>query len=93
MFQSYKAVKQVLYFKLVVDALSSVQLLVCLKLSTYPSAVLYKAILGEPRAERSTVLLLLNHSGHSITAIAYLLIRRQSINFISRYSQGFALKL
>lgn len=74
MFRPHKAVKQALYFKPVVDALSSVQLLICLKLSTYLSAVLYKAIFREPSAEHSTVLLLLNYSGCSITAITYLFI-------------------
>lgn len=75
MFQPHKAVKQVLYFKPVVDALSSLQLLICLKLSTYLSAVLYKALLWEPTAEHSLVLLSLNYSGCSITAIAYLFIK------------------
>ena len=90
MFQPHKAVNQALYFKPVVDAFSSVQLLVYLKLSSYLSAVLYKAILGEPRAEHSTVLLLLNYSGCFITAITYLFIKR-----IEQFKciQSFALKL
>lgn len=62
--QQHKALKQVLYFKPTVDVLNSAQLLMCLNLSTCLSALLYKVILWEPRAEHSIVrLLLLNYTG------------------------------
>lgn len=69
-----------LYFNPTVDAVSSEQLVTYLKLSTYLSAGLCEAALEEPRAEHSTVLLLLKCSGCSITAShIYLLKDRASI--------------